>query len=145
MAQEEKKIPLLKMSNIEKSFQSVKVLKNVSLELHKGEVLALMGENGAGKSTLMNILMGNYHMDAGEIALEGKPIAIQNPTMALGLGISMIYQELNPILDMTISENIFLNREKTIGHTSFVNKKYVEQETDRLLQQFEVDKKLWTK
>lgn len=141
MAQEEKKIPLLKMSNIEKSFQSVKVLKNVSLELHKGEVLALMGENGAGKSTLMNILMGNYHMDAGEIALEGKPIAIQNPTMALGLGISMIYQELNPILDMTISENIFLNREKTIGHTSFVNKKYVEQETDRLLQQFEVDKK----
>lgn len=141
MAQEEKNVPLLKMSNIEKSFQSVKVLKNVKLELYEGKVLALMGENGAGKSTLMNILMGNYHMDAGEIELEGKPVLIQSPIMALRLGISMIYQELNPILDMTIAENIFLNRENTFIHTNFVKEKYVNQETDRLLQQFDVARK----
>ncbi|MDU7707314.1 MAG: sugar ABC transporter ATP-binding protein [Clostridium sp.] len=99
---------LLVMRGITKEFPGVKALDHVELQLTKGTVHALMGENGAGKSTLMKILMGIYQPDDGEIILNGQKVKIESPKRAHKLGISMIHQELMPILDMSVADNIFL-------------------------------------
>lgn len=99
---------LLHAKGICKSFPGVKALDNVDLELHKGEILALLGENGAGKSTLLKILSGAYTMDQGQITLDGEPLVIKNPDDAYQAGISIIYQELNYINELTVAENIFM-------------------------------------
>ena len=104
---------LLEMKSISKSFSGTYALQNVSLRLRPGSVLALMGENGAGKSTLMKILSGIHRPDEGEILIKGQRVAINSPRDSLKLGISMIHQELTPIDEMTIAENIFLGREPT--------------------------------
>lgn len=102
---------LLEMKNISKSFGGVKALQNVQLTVKQGEICALMGENGAGKSTLMNILTGVLPMDTGVIEFDGK--TYQNPTIRQmeDAGIAFVHQELNVINDLTVFENIFLNRE----------------------------------
>ena len=103
---------VLEMKNISKTFPGVAALDHVQLQVKPGEVHALMGENGAGKSTLMKILMGIYTKDpGGEILFDGKPYHAANPKEAMDAGIAMIHQELNPILDMTVYENIFVGRE----------------------------------
>ncbi len=103
--------PLLEMSGIEKSFPGVRALSGVSLKLHRGEVLALMGENGAGKSTLIKTLGGAHQPDAGTICIDGKPVNLSSPMAAMEAGIGVIYQEFNLIPALTASENIFLGRE----------------------------------
>jgi len=105
--------PLLEMRGIDKSFPGVHALKNVSLDLYSGEVLALLGENGAGKSTLIKILGGAHLSDAGDILIEGQTKQIFSPTDAQHARIAIIYQEFNLIPDLTVRENIFLGREKT--------------------------------
>lgn len=85
---------LLEMKNINKSFGSNLVLQDVSLELHEGEVLALLGENGAGKSTLIKILGGIYTKDSGEIFIQGQAAGINSVDEARKFGISIIHQEL---------------------------------------------------
>lgn len=102
---------ILKMQNICKSFSGVKVLKNVSVEVRKGEVQILLGENGAGKSTLIKILSGAYTKDSGEIILKGKNVEINSPKEAEDLGVSVIYQEFNLVPYLTVAENIYLGRE----------------------------------
>jgi len=102
---------LVEMKGIEKSFPGVHALRGVRLDLHAGEVLALMGENGAGKSTLMKILTGVYQPDAGEILVEGKAVTVPNPRTAQDLGISIIHQELNLMNHLTAAQNIFIGRE----------------------------------
>ena len=109
------RIPLLEMRGIEKSFPGVRALRGVDLELHAGEVLALLGENGAGKSTLIKVLAGAHPPDAGAIRLDGEAVAIANPAEAQRLGIAVIYQEFNLIPTLTVRENIFLGREETAG------------------------------
>jgi ABC-type sugar transport system ATPase subunit len=104
---------LLEMRRINKSFPGVRALENLSIELHSGEVLALVGENGAGKSTLIKVLGGAHLPDSGEIFIEGKPVRIPSPIIAQEAGVSIIYQEFNLIRDLTVRENIFLGREKT--------------------------------
>lgn len=98
----------LEMHNVSKSFPGVKALDNVSLQVRPGTVHALMGENGAGKSTLMKCLFGIYSMDEGSILLNGEPITLKGSNDALHKGIAMIHQELQPIVDMTVAENIYL-------------------------------------
>jgi len=105
--------PFLVLKNISKSFPGVKALDHVSLDVCAGECLALVGENGAGKSTLMKILSGALTPDEGEIMLNGHRVSIESPVAARNLGISMIYQELNLLPELTVSENIFLGREPT--------------------------------
>lgn len=105
--------PFLILRNISKSFPGVKALDHVSLDVCAGECLALVGENGAGKSTLMKILSGALTPDEGEIMLNGRRVTIDSPVTARNLGISMIYQELNLLPELTVSENIFLGREPT--------------------------------
>lgn len=102
---------LLCMTHVCKRFPGVRALDGVQLKVRKGTIHALMGENGAGKSTLMKCLLGMYTPDAGEIAFKGQKITIPDTHYALSRGISMIHQELNPIPQMTIAENIFLGRE----------------------------------
>jgi ribose transport system ATP-binding protein len=104
------------MENINKSFFGVRVLDNVSFDLYKGEVHALMGENGAGKSTLVKILSGIYRMDSGRILFDGKPVNIPDARTAQKTGISIIHQELNLMPHLTAAQNIFIGREKKKWH-----------------------------
>lgn len=103
--------PLLTMKNISKRFPGVNALKNVSIEIARGEVHALLGENGAGKSTLMKCLLGIYQIDDGEIIFDGERLDHTTTANALRKGISMIHQELSPVLHRPIMENIWLGRE----------------------------------
>lgn len=129
----------LRLSNVSKSFSGVQVLHNVSFSLKKGEVRAFLGENGAGKSTLMKILMGMYQPDSGEIFFEGHKIHFTNPEQAMEHGISMIHQELNPIPEMSVADNVFLNRETRIPWTPFRNKRDIEAKTKVLLDRFRMN------
>ena len=100
----------LEVVGISKSFPGVKALDNISFRVRPGTTHVLCGENGAGKSTLMKIINGIYSPDAGQIFLDGKPVLIQDPIHARSLGISMIFQELNFVPEMSVAENIFLGR-----------------------------------
>jgi len=102
---------LLTMNQIEKSFQDVKVLKGVSLQVEQGEIHALLGENGAGKSTLMNILGGVHQSDKGTIKINGSAVKMTDPRMSQQYGISFIHQELNVVSDLKVYENMFLGSE----------------------------------
>ena len=107
---------LLQMRGIDKSFPGVHALKDVSLELRRAEVLALVGENGAGKSTLIKVLGGAHLPDSGEVLLDGQYIHIPTPTAAQQAGVSIIYQEFNLVPDLTVRENIFLGQERGCFH-----------------------------
>ncbi len=97
------------MKNITKRFPGVLALDDVSIDLKKGEVLALVGENGAGKSTLMKVLSGAYKPDGGEIILNGQKVDHNfTPGRAIKMGIATIYQEFNYLPDLSVAENIFL-------------------------------------
>lgn len=103
--------PLIVVRNLNKSFPGVHALVDVEFDLYPGEVHTLVGENGAGKSTLMKVLSGVYQKDSGEVLLDGKPVAINNPRTAQKLGISIIHQELNLMNHLTAAQNIFIGRE----------------------------------
>jgi ribose transport system ATP-binding protein len=107
--------PLLRMSGIVKRFPGVVALDGVSLELDRGEVLALMGENGAGKSTLMKILGGAYRPDGGEILVDGRPAEIGSVRDAKRLGIALIHQELMLARNLDVAGNVFLGNEPGAG------------------------------
>jgi len=100
----------LEMRDVVKTFPGVKALDRAELKLKPGTVHALVGENGAGKSTLMKCMFGIYKMDEGEIYYEGKRVTITDPLMALNLGIAMVHQELQPIVERSVAENIFVGR-----------------------------------
>jgi len=101
--------PLISLRNIHKKFPGVHALRGVQFDLLPGEVHALVGENGAGKSTLIKIIAGVYDFE-GEYLLNGKPARIHKPLDAIQNGISVIYQELNLVPDLSIAENIFFGR-----------------------------------
>ena len=103
--------PLLRMSGISKSFPGVRALSDVSFDLMKGELHALVGENGAGKSTLMKILSGLYKADEGDLYLRGEKVTSTGLAEMIRQGVGVIYQELNLIPYLSVSENIFLGRE----------------------------------
>ena len=112
----EQSSPVLEMRNISKTFPGVKALSNVQLTIYAGEVHALMGENGAGKSTLMKTLSGAYQADpGGEIMVDGKPLKASGPIEARAAGVSIIYQELALAPNLSVAENIYLNREPRKG------------------------------
>jgi inositol transport system ATP-binding protein len=102
---------VLSMDHISKQFPGVRALSNVELHVRRGSVHALMGENGAGKSTLMKCLIGIYTKDSGTITFKGEELNITSTHYALSKGISMIHQELSPIPQMTVAENLYLGRE----------------------------------
>ena len=103
---------VLRLSDITKTFPGVKALNHVNLELKKGKILGLVGENGAGKSTLMKILTGAYTKDAGSIELDSQIVEIDSTSKGRQLGISIIYQELSLLPQLTVAENMFLGNWK---------------------------------
>ena len=129
---------ILQMKEISKSFSGVKVLDRVSLAVHPGEVHVLIGENGAGKSTLMKILIGMYTRDSGEVFYKGQPIELHTTKEALNIGITMIHQELSPVLEMTVAENIFLGREFLNPVTKMVDQKKMQTEAQRIFDEFNI-------
>ncbi|GAA0305091.1 ribose transport system ATP-binding protein [Gracilibacillus halotolerans] len=128
---------ILKMEKINKSFNDVVVLNDVDFELKKGEVHALMGGNGAGKSTLMKILTGVYTANSGNILINGDPVRIEKPQDAQNAAIAMIFQEFSVIPTMSISENMFLNREE-LKKTGFINQKRLNEQTKELLRELNI-------
>ena len=105
--------PLLVMKGIRKSFPGVQALRGVDLDVHAGEVLALLGENGAGKSTLIKVLGGAHRADAGVLELDGAEVSFGSPQEARAAGIAVIHQEFNLVPGLTAAENIFLGQEAT--------------------------------
>ena len=133
---------LLEMRDVSKSFPGVKALDHAQLRLRPGKVHALMGENGAGKSTLMKCMFGIYKMDEGEILIDGVRTEIKDPMDALGKGIAMVHQELQPIPARTIGENIFLGRypiKKVLGFIPMVDHKKMYDDTAALLKKVRMD------
>ncbi len=124
---------ILEMRNISKSFGGVKALKDVSIHCQPGLVYGLVGENGAGKSTLMKILAGAYTADAGEIVYKGELRGDASTGDIIRSGISIIYQELALVRQMSVAENIFLGREprKRLG---ILNLKELNARADEILQ-----------
>lgn len=130
---------ILQTRGISKSFSGVKVLEGIELSVMPGEIHALMGENGAGKSTLMKIIMGIYTKDSGTLYFDGKEREFRRPKEALEAGISMIHQELSPIPEMTVAENVFLGREqKKVKGLPFVDKKELNKRTQALLEEYKL-------
>jgi simple sugar transport system ATP-binding protein len=111
--------PLLEVRNITKYFGSVIALSDVSMSVHAGEVLCLLGDNGAGKSTLIKILSGVHPPSDGEYLVEGQPVAFKSPRDALDHGIATVYQDLAMIPLMSIARNFFLGSEPTKGWGPF--------------------------
>jgi D-allose transport system ATP-binding protein len=135
--------PLLEMRNIRKEFPGVTALNNVNFDVLPGEVHVLFGENGAGKSTLMKILSGAYQPSSGVIVVNGKEYHALTPRESSSLGISIIYQELSVINELSIMENIFLGRlaEKKVLGLNIVDGTAMRKKTTEVLSSVGLDKK----
>jgi len=105
----------LELSGISKNFGAIQALTDVSLSLHAGEVVGLMGDNGAGKSTLVKIIAGNYPPSSGTIEMSGKRVAFHKPSDARSEGIEIVYQDLALCNNLTAAANVFLGRELERG------------------------------
>jgi general nucleoside transport system ATP-binding protein len=106
---------VLEMRGVTKKFGAVTANDDISLVLHRGEILGLLGENGAGKSTLMKILYGLYNPDEGEILVDGERVEIHDPKDAVARGIGMVHQHFTLIPPLTVAENIVLGAEPRGG------------------------------
>ena len=129
---------ILKMQNVTKAFGGVHALTDVHLDVNKGEIHALMGENGAGKSTLMNILTGVVPMDEGQIEFDGKNYPHPTIKQMEEAGIAFVHQEIHVINDLTVAENIFLNREIRNQFRVLETKKMIA-ETEKLFAKLGLD------
>jgi ribose transport system ATP-binding protein len=132
------KHPLLEVRIVTKYFPGVVALKQVSLTLEEGEVLALIGENGAGKSTLMKILAGILQPDLGKIFWEGKAVDIDSVQTAMDLGIALIHQELNLADNLDIGANIFLGREPH-NRLGLIDRRSIREESEKVLERVGLD------
>src|SRR3954454_13755397 len=105
----------LVVRNASKRFGATQALHHIDLDVRPGEVVALLGENGAGKSTLSNIIAGGFPSDTGSMTWQGQPYAPRSPGDALGVGISLIHQEMRLLPDLSIAENVFVGRQLIKG------------------------------
>jgi ribose transport system ATP-binding protein len=129
----------LEMDAISKTFPGVKALDQVDLALHLGEVHVLAGENGAGKSTLMKIMTGVYRADpGGKVRVDGEEVVIRDPVHARALGISIIYQELAVVENLTVAENIFLAREPKLA-TGLLDRRKMNADARKVLDELDMD------
>lgn len=129
---------MLEMKGVSKTFGGTRALENVDFSVDTGEIHALLGENGAGKSTLMNILTGVIPADAGDIVFDGNAYPSPSIRQMEQAGIAFVHQETNVIDDLTVVENIFLNRELT-NRLGMLNKKEMLRQTQKLFEGLGVD------
>ncbi len=132
----------LKVENIGISFGTIKALKGVSLAIHPGEVVALVGDNGAGKSTLIKIMSGALKPDYGDIYLGNEKIKFKGPAQARNEGIQTVYQDLAVAPDLDITDNLFLGKEKLkdgiLGKLGFLDKKQMNEDSFQTLKKLNV-------
>jgi ribose transport system ATP-binding protein/rhamnose transport system ATP-binding protein len=124
--------PLVQLSHVSKSFGPVQVLKDVSLDMYRGEVLCLAGENGAGKSTLIKILTGAIPRDTGEYHIDGQDVGSPSPAQARALGVGVVYQELSLLPEVSVEENLLMGRLPTTR--GIVNKRELRARATKMLE-----------
>ena len=127
----------VELTNISKSFGSVQALKDATLSVSSGEVVALVGDNGAGKSTMMKILAGALRPDSGSIKIDGREVQFSNPSHARALGIEMLYQDLALFDELNVTANVFLGREIT-WFAGFLNFGEMRRRTKEIVDRFSI-------
>jgi simple sugar transport system ATP-binding protein len=134
--------PLLEARGIERSFGQVHALRGADFTVHKGEIVALIGDNGAGKSTLVKILSGADRPDAGQILVDGRPVQVDSPHAARDLGIETVYQDLALAADLDPAANLFLGREifrpGLLGRLGFLDKRAMARDTAKEMERLGV-------
>ena len=132
---------LLRLSNLNKWYDGLHALQDVSLTISEGEVVALVGDNGAGKSTLVKIIAGAQTADSGEIALRGEIASVKSPKDATNLGIAALHQSLGLVGSLNVFENIFLGREETrsFGPVKMLDKRKMRERAIELLGELAID------
>lgn len=129
---------ILQMQEIDKIFPGAKVLNHASLSVKRGEIMGLIGENGAGKSTLLKILTGLYTKTSGKIMFKGREVNYASIDEAADDGIALMHQELNIFPNMTVAENIFLNRKDYVNRFGMVEKKRMVHDAQKVLERLGV-------
>lgn len=128
---------IVEVKNLTKDFPGVRALDDVSFEVRKGEVHALVGENGAGKSTIIKILMGVYSRTSGEIYIDGEPVDFKSPLQAEKYGLGAVYQDVNLAKDLTVAENFYMGHLPT-NRLGLVDYKTMFEETKKILDSINV-------
>src|ERR1700722_9095550 len=131
-ALEKTPVPVLAVTEVDKSFPGVHALVKVSFACRAGEIHGLVGENGAGKSTLMRILAGVHRPDSGRIQIRGKGVSLTSPRHAHDLGIAMVYQDTRLVNELDVAQNIWLEREP--GSAWLVDRGEMERRSAAILQ-----------
>jgi ABC-type sugar transport system ATPase subunit len=131
--------PVVVLRQIGKGFGATRAVDGVDLDIHRGEVHAIVGENGAGKSTLMRVLAGFFPDYDGCIAVAGEEVAILTPAQARGLGIALVHQELSLLPELTVAENIFLGREPRARFPGFIGRSSIEHAARQVLGECGID------
>ena len=130
---------ILEMRNINKVFPGAKVLTDAGLAVKKGEIMGLIGENGAGKSTLLKILTGLYQKTSGTILFKGREVNFASIDEAAKNGIAMMHQELNVFPNLTVAENMFLNRNEHLNKLGLIDRKKVLAHAQAVIDELEVE------
>ena len=131
--------PALCLRGVEKHFGAVVALKGVDLDLHRGEIVGLVGDNGAGKSTLVKIISGVHQPSAGSIELDGERAHFSGPNDARGAGIEVVYQDLALVDQQPVYMNMFLGREHTTGPIRRLDHRRMQRETAAILAELDVN------
>ncbi|BCH30168.1 ABC transporter ATP-binding protein [Mesorhizobium sp. L-8-10] len=130
--------PALSLRNVHKSFDGIVAIEDFSLEIERGEVVALVGDNGAGKSTLVKIISGMYQPTSGEIRLGGEPVHFTDASQSQAKGVQVVYQDLALADSQTVYMNLFLGREKTKGPFGKLDRAAMIAETETLVRELDV-------
>lgn len=133
-------VPLLQVENVGKTFGNVVALQGASLSAQRGEITAIIGDNGAGKSTLIKCISGVHPHDRGEIRFDGSTVSFSSPEEARSAGIETVYQNLALVDDLTIWQNLFLNRElkRGIGPIRFLDRRAMAQRSKEMLSRLDI-------
>lgn len=131
--------PLLRAAGIGKRFGGLTALTDVNMDIHAGEVLALLGDNGAGKSTFVKVLAGAHAPTSGELLIEGKAVSFSSPKDAATAGIATIFQELALSENLSIAENVFLGRElkRSVLGIPFLRRREMRERVDNLIDELD--------